>query len=237
MCDEWMARLDLPLSEEQFQRLPRNAAFRYDQRDGRVWINPRPRYYHALLDLTTPRDGARAAATVRPVRPEDWAAMAELFARSFRDHQPFAGLNDAEAAEAAQKCLAQTRNDGDGPWIEAASFLAWDAAGELSGAVLITLLPDADLTSFDGYHWAEPPPPDCLARRLGRPHLTWVFVGPNWSGCGLGARLLDAAAAALLGLGYRELASTFLVGNESSMLWHWRNGFRLLTHPGSRRKE
>jgi hypothetical protein len=32
------------------------------------------------------------------------------------------------------------------------------------------------------------------------------------------------------------LASTFLLGNESSMLWHWRNGFQLLQYPGSRRR-
>jgi hypothetical protein len=27
-----------------------------------------------------------------------------------------------------------------------------------------------------------------------------------------------------------------MLGNESSMLWHWRNGFRLLEHPGSIRR-
>ena len=35
--------------------------------------------------------------------------------------------------------------------------------------------------------------------------------------------------------GYKELASTFLLGNESSTLWHWRMGFRLLAYPGSMR--
>ena len=32
-----------------------------------------------------------------------------------------------------------------------------------------------------------------------------------------------------------ELASTFLLGNESSTLWHWRAGFRCLPYPGSMR--
>jgi hypothetical protein len=45
--------------------------------------------------------------------------------------------------------------------------------------------------------------------------------------------LLAAAGNALLELGYRELLTTFMLGNESSMLWHWRNGFRLLAYPGS----
>ena len=40
----------------------------------------------------------------------------------------------------------------------------------------------------------------------------------------------------LLAMGYKELASTFLIGNDSSMLWHWRSGFRLLAYPGSWRR-
>jgi GNAT superfamily N-acetyltransferase len=103
------------------------------------------------------------------------------------------------------------------------------------GAALVTLLPDRDATDWDSYHWHEPPPPDCIARRLGRPHLTWIFVHPAAAGRGIGSALLRQVAAALRGLGYTELASTFLAGNDSSMLWHWRQGFRLLAHPGSRR--
>jgi len=234
MCDEWMARLELPLTAAQFQLLPRHAAYRYELLDGRAWINPRPRYFHALLDLAAERDGARAAVEPRPLREDDWDDLAELFAASFRTQQPFAGLDEATRLQAARQCLAQTRGGGDGPWIESASFVA--GGDEALGAILITLLPDADPTSWDGYHWPEPPPPDCLERRLGRPHLTWVFVAPGRSGQGVGTALLDAAAAALRRLGYRELASTFLVGNDSSTLWHWRNGFRLLPYPGSRRK-
>jgi hypothetical protein len=33
-----------------------------------------------------------------------------------------------------------------------------------------------------------------------------------------------------------RLSSTFLQGNDSSLLWHWRNGFELLENPGSRRR-
>ena len=37
-------------------------------------------------------------------------------------------------------------------------------------------------------------------------------------------------------LGYTELISSFILGNDSSMLWHWRNGFELLPYSGSRRR-
>src|SRR5207249_5740867 len=104
------------------------------------------------------------------------------------------------------------------------------------GAILPTLMPVADLTEFNAGFWREPPPPDCLERRLGRPHLTWIFVGPWHAGHGVGTALLAAVTRELLALGYKELASTFLLGNESSMLWHWRNGFQLQPYPGSWRK-
>ena len=63
------------------------------------------------------------------------------------------------------------------------------------------------------------------------PHLTWIFVSPVDARQGVGTALLDVAVRALLRLEYTELASTFLLGNESSMLWHWRAGFKLLERP------
>jgi hypothetical protein len=36
--------------------------------------------------------------------------------------------------------------------------------------------------------------------------------------------------------GFLRLFTTFTAGDDSSMLWHWRNGFRLLPYGGSRRK-
>ena len=53
---------------------------------------------------------------------------------------------------------------------------------------------------------------------------------------GVGSALLAGAINALLALGYRELASTFLIGNNPSALWHWRNGFQLVGRPYSWRR-
>jgi hypothetical protein len=97
-------------------------------------------------------------------------------------------------------------------------------------------LPKGEPTEWESYYWREPPPPDCIAKRLGRPHLTWIFVAPFHGGAGVGSTLLAAAGNALLDLGYQELCSTFLFGNDVSALWHWRNGFRLLAYPGSMRR-
>jgi hypothetical protein len=36
--------------------------------------------------------------------------------------------------------------------------------------------------------------------------------------------------------GYRTLWTTFLIGNEITTLWHWRNGFELLPTMFSKRR-
>jgi GNAT superfamily N-acetyltransferase len=240
MCDEWMRAMKLSISYDEWRQLPRNAAYKYEYLNGRAWLSPRPKFYHALLDLTPladrPTDGPGNGVTIQPLREEDWDELTPVFSGAFERQQPYGGLDREERLVAARRSLEYTRGGGDGPLIAAASFTARDAAhGGFVGAILVTLLPDADPTEWGAFHWQEPPPPDCLARRAGRPHLTWAFVGPFHAGGGVGTALLAAAVRGLLELGYTQLASTFLAGNDSSMLWHWRNGFRLLPYPGSKR--
>jgi hypothetical protein len=241
MIDQWFFTIELPLTFEQFEILPRDAAYKYEYFDGQGWITPRPKNYHALLELRRMEGSllvdAREPVQIRPLAAEDWQALPQIFAGAFHCVQPFASLKDADRLAAASQCLQYTRGGGDGPLIEPACFIAArQTDNEVLGAILVTLMPESDLAEFDGHRWTEPPPADWLERAAGQPHLTWIFVGPWHAGHGVGTALLAATTNALCALGYRELASTFLLGNDSSMLWHWRNGFRLLPYPGSWRR-
>jgi GNAT superfamily N-acetyltransferase len=231
MCDEWMANLQLPLSYEQFRQLPRNSAYKYEFMRGQVYLSPRPRHYHALLELQP--FPLSSGYDFQPIQEEDLAELVRLFSAVFRNIQPFAGLDDAMRLTAAQQAIDRTLSGGDGPWIQAASFAARQEK-DLVGAVFTTLLPEGDPCEWDSYSWQVPPPRDSIEQRRGRPHLTWIFVAPPLAGRGLGTALLRQAGHALQRLGFKELLSTFMIGNDSSMLWHWRNGFRLLSYPGSR---
>jgi len=233
MCDQWMPTIKLPLTRDQFHQLPRNPAYKYELLSGETYLSPRPRHYHALLDLRPMP--APVEPPVRPFRAGDWDDLLPLFAGAFRTTQPFGSLDDASRKKAAHEALERTRTGGDGPWIEQASFVATQT-DQPAGAILVTLLPAGDPCDWDTYYWPEPPPADCIARRLGRPHLTWVFVSPWQSGQGVGTALLAAAVNALVRMGFQELLTTFMIGNDASILWHWRNGFRLLAHPGSMRR-
>ena len=239
--DRWFAVIKLPLTIEQFERLPEHPDYKYEYFDGQAWLSPRPNSYHARLKLEpvvaeTAVDAQRPIR-IRPLDDADWPRLEKPFAAAFHRVQPFASLDDGQRREAARQLLRKSRAGGDGPLIAPACYVAADARDNRPvGANLITLQPDRDPTDWDAYHWREPPPADAIERRAGRPHLTWIFVAPRVTRYGVGTALLGHAVNRLLALGYAELTTTFLPGNHYSMLWHWRNGFALLENPSSMRK-
>jgi GNAT superfamily N-acetyltransferase len=242
MSAEFFRTVQLPLGPEDFRRLPRNPAYKYELIGGRTWLTPRPRWYHALLDLTrteiSETVASQEAITFRPLQTDDWEDLVPVFVGAFRTIPPFGTLDDETRLGAARQALGKTREGGDGPLVEPACTVAVsEGDGRVCGAALVTLLPDVDLSDpVIETHWQEPPPADIMDNRQGLPHLTWIFVGPWHAGHGIGSALLGQAVRSLRSLGYDRLASTFLLGNESSTLWHWRNGFRLLAHPASWRE-
>lgn len=241
MCDEWMPGIELPLSQEQFHQLPRNAAYQYEYLGGKAYLTPRPMHFHAVLELGTLSSPAREpppkTVRIRQVQRADLGELRRAFVAAFHRVQPFGSLDEGAQEWAAQQCLERTWTGGDGPLIERASFVAVAPKPEpLVGAALLTLLPEGDPCDSNSYYWAKEPPPDCIALRMGRPHLTWIFVTPLHSHHGIGSALLGAAASELNLLGFPQLFSTFLLGNDSTLLWHWRNGFQLLSNPGSLRR-
>lgn len=211
MLGDCFRPLELAISFSEFERLPRHPAYKYEYFADRAVLSPRPRYRHATVELAAlaPANSTTSvlgATDIRPLQPGDWADLPELLAAAFRNVPPFATLSEDVRLEAAQECVQRTRAGGDGSVLDSACFAAADRGQgrRLEGAIVITLTPSRD------------------------PHLTWILVQPWRFGQGLGSGLLASAATVLRGLGYRALASTFLVGNERSALWHWRNGFRLV---------
>jgi hypothetical protein len=226
MIDDWFEVIELPISMEQFLALPINPAYKYEYFEDRAILTPRPKIYSALLPLA-PRPAPGPVApwgteefAVRPVQDSDWDAFPRLFASAFWRIAPFAGLSDDGRLDAARQCLDKTRHGGDGPFVSGASVVLASLKDDSPiAASLITLQTGYDPEQFD-----IPAPGGTL------PHLTWIFVPPMLARHGLGTVLLDSVVNSLLRLGHVTLASTFLLGNESSTLWHWRNGFRLLSY-------
>src|SRR5213076_448168 len=97
--------------------------------------------YHALRDLEPV--AVEEPVPLASIREADLPDLERLFAAAFRTIQPFGGLDDDTRLEAARQALRRTRQGGDGPWIEAASFVARDGDA-VAGAAWVTLLPDGD---------------------------------------------------------------------------------------------
>ena len=233
MCDHWMPALTLPLtpsSSSNCLEMPLTAT-------------------NIVMDeclsglvpgITMPcstwsREPNLTPSFCAPWLAHDWEALIPVFADAFQNIQPFGSLDAATRLEAAQQALTRTRLNRDGPWIAAASLVAL-CDDVPAGAILVTLLPEGNPCDWDSYSWQQPPPADCVDRCLGQPHLTWVFVRPSLAGRGVGTALLNAAVNRLHERGFRRLLTTFMIGNDVSTLWHWRNGFQLLAYPGSRRQ-
>jgi GNAT superfamily N-acetyltransferase len=230
--DEFFRRVELPISIDEFHRLPRNAAYKYEYWDGLARLTPRPKTFTCVRDLSpVTHPGDPPGVTLRPLPPADIPGLTELFRWSSGNTQPWQSLDDDDALLAAAGCLLRTATGRDGPLLPAACFTAHDEEGRADGpvgAALVTLAPPDILTEPFGGWWRGPPPADAVERRLGVPHLTWVFVGWWHARKGVGTELLRGVVEAVRGQGYNELASTFLLDNGPSALWHWRNGFRLL---------
>jgi len=242
MLDDWFTMIKLPLSWRQFHQLPQNPAYKYEYLNKTAWLSPRPKFYSVRLRLGHRNEDASMEVDAqepigfRELEKQDWPRLSRLFAGAFHRVQPFASLTDRRRLEAARACLKLTRTGGDGPVIERACHVAFGTEhGHHVGAILVTLIPMIDFDDFSSFRWKSPPPPDCVEQRLGRPHLTWIFVGPWHARHGIGSALLARASRSLLDLGYTELISSFILGNTSSMLWHWRSGFELLPYLGSMR--
>src|SRR5262245_30423804 len=113
MSDRWMPVIKLALSWEQFLQLPRNGAYKYEYIDGQAYLSPRPKHYHALLDLRgfaeNPLPDAGEPVTLRRASVEDFSELVPLFAASFQRIQPFGSLDDDARKEAARQALERTR--------------------------------------------------------------------------------------------------------------------------------
>jgi GNAT superfamily N-acetyltransferase len=231
--DEWMPRIQLSIPVETYLRLPRNPAYNYEYCGQEAILTPRPRHFHGVLPLKQFRMPAPKIGTqviIRPMERHDSEEYSTVFASAFQDVQPFGSLLDDERREAARQTIIKTLDGQDGPLIEAACFTAsYIEDGRAIGAILITQVSGgdpSDSTSYIGHEMT-------LKWEVGQPHLTWIFVAPAYKSMGVGSALLAAAVETLVKIGHQELWTTFLLGNESSMLWHWRHGFRLATRPGS----
>ncbi len=227
MLNDWFLPLELKLTWEEFQTLPRHPAYRYEYLNGVAIVTGNPRYHHAVLDLNVCKEFS-LTSSAQPLSSTDAPQLVELFSRAFARSLPLDCLSKEQSNECANQLLLRTFEGADGPVVEAASFTIRNDADLISATIIITLLPCDDFEHFEPANWNVTAPVDAVGQCWGVPHLTWVFVEPKQSRRGIGQALLKQSVSALRILGYNQLFSTLLLGNHTAMLWHWKMGFRLI---------
>ena len=239
MIERWFEDREFGISWEEFQWLPRHPSYRYEFHNERCRITLRPRYFQAVLDLTelSAISGARrlspAEHVMRAPGEQDLPMLSLALADAFRLMPPFERSDEPTRHDAARAVLERMWAGRDGALANPASQVAIDAQDRCLGACLITLLPPVAVTDpleGNAVDANSEQPEDTSS---GQPHLTWIFVRPEVGRRGWGQRLLQSASGTLHRQGYRSLVSTFLLGNSSATLWHWKMGFKLLSHPAS----
>jgi GNAT superfamily N-acetyltransferase len=224
-------QIRLRVNWRAWEMLPRNSAFKYEYFDDAALLTPRPKSFDAVLRLENwrppPRDQSelvlsRKSAIIRRWEQRDWDGAADAFYSSFARQLPFASYSRVRARRLAAQCLRHTRDGGDGELLPEACFVAESNREGDSRAVI-----GGALVTVADAPW--------VVSRLGLgegvtavPHLTWIFVSQFEARRGIGAALLARIVRSLREAGHRALASTFVLGNDSSVLWHWRNGFELV---------
>src|SRR5262245_44467405 len=185
--DEWMPSLNLTMPSEQFRRLPRNPAYKYEYLEGQAFLTPRPKHFHCISRVADFVKPSKVVLASRHFERRDMNDFPSLFAAAFQHVQPFSGLSDDERRQAAEESLAATIAGKDGPLLEAACFTAIEPETDRPvGGILITQVIGGDPSDHDSYTW----PAVCLPGEQGRPHLTWIFVAPSSKRIGIASSLL-----------------------------------------------
>jgi GNAT superfamily N-acetyltransferase len=241
--DRWFRPVRVAMSFDSFERLPWHPAYKFEYWEGQLRISPRWQSHSVFLELTPPETRLSVndlgLVTIRPLISSDWEALSEPLSEAFEDIPPLGMLGSRRRFWAARDWLQSTREGSEGPPIESACVVAVDREDStaLVGALLVTLMTGWARSMYSGQRLRVlPPPAEDLVAGGEQPQISWVFVRPRASDRGVGTAMLASATRSLWELGYRELASAIHRGNDASIGWHWRNGFRLLPHFESGRR-
>ena len=239
MLDDWFTTIKLPLSGRQFHQLPQNPAYKYEYLDKTAWLSPRPKFSSVRLSLghETRRHLGKSTIKSRLAFAGWETRLAPTLAPFRRGVPPGPAVREPERSAPARggACLLEadplrTR------WTHDRTCLPRGlrhGARTSRGCDPRDVDPDdrprrvlelsMEITTTAGLRRAaarQAAPDLDLRRPMARPPRYWL-------------RTPGSRIRSLLELGYTELISSFILGNTSSMLWHWRSGFELLPYMGS----
>lgn len=186
------------MSLDDYHALVFDPGWKQEYMDGYLYLSPR--YVRALGKVQLEKREVTSPYLLRPVTPEDRAALLDLYVEAFADTVHYFHLEAEDVRKHAEQDLEIFFSGQRGTALLEASQVAL-AQNRLLGAALIN----------EGH--------------LKSPLLYLLFVAPAFQQQGLARALVQTSMNVLRDEGEQYLRSQYDLGNHESRAWHERMGF------------
>jgi GNAT superfamily N-acetyltransferase len=193
-----MRSLHVPMTFEEWERLPWRFGWKHEYWDGHAHLTPRQDHVHVFLrprPLVVPD-----CMPLRSVRPDDAPGLVRTFIEAFEDGVEFCDWPAEKVREHARRNIMDYFAGRRGSPLLEASRLSLGEEGRVTGAAL-------------------------LNGRDAGPRLDLLMVRPGLRRRGIASALVGAAVRDLHSQGASVLRSAYCVSNRESALWHQAFGF------------
>ncbi len=199
----------LPMTPEEFERMPRRLGWKHEYWNGRAHISPG--YQIVTVSVEVKPRSITAPCQIRTVDEGDEAQLISGYFAAFRDTIEFCDWKPGKIRDSAHKDIQ--------------SFFAGERGNPLPASrVALTPGPSPSGRGAGG-EGSLVGAALIIEKEGGQPLLDMLFVVPEWQRKGLSTALVSAAINELYQAGVKRLESRYLLGNAGSRAWHQKFGF------------
>jgi RimJ/RimL family protein N-acetyltransferase len=194
----------IPMTMEEFKLMPWKPGWKYEYWDGQTHISPRRHVVVTTVEVKT--RFVNSLFRLRPVKRNDASQLITAYLEAFQDTIEYCDWEPEKIADSANTTIrdffAGKRGNPLPVSCLAVGIQSNVVGNELIGAALFVKKDDE------------------------RPLLDILFVLPKWQRKGLATTLVSAALNELYNNGVKTLKSLYMLGNEASLAWHRKFGFK-----------
>lgn len=191
--------LEIPMSLDEYHRLPRKLGWTYDYEGGRAIVGPAEVLVDVARSATIPvRAGSLDPLRLCLVEADHVFALEKLYFEAFRPTAETAGLADADVRAEATFSMILYASGALGMPMTCSRALV--DGNRPVAALLVVEAPSG-------------------------PRMQLLMVHPQFQRRGLATALLGEVCAALARRGFEEIRSRYLLANEPARRWYRKMGF------------
>jgi len=202
----------VPMTMEEFHRLPRKLGWKYEYWEKCAHISPAHHVVTTTIEIT--QRTINSPYKLRPVETGDEPRLVSLYFDAFKDTIDFCDWKPSKIKTSAEEDIRGFYTGKRGKPLPTSRVAVDEHAGSsVIGAVLIV--------ERNGDEHDFPPGGGGTL-----PFMDILFIAPRRQRRGVAAALVSTAMDELYRSGHKRLKSHYHLGNEASRYWHRRFGFK-----------